>query len=214
MTDPLDLKHAFSTLTDVQRPAADPLDDLARARVARTARNRRRFRVGLAGLTVTAVLGVGVGVVLGDAGESRDSGAGGSQGQSSSVRLVAERFDATPYTFDLTPVGWSVQGENPYAVTIAPDDGSVSTNPDDFVGKLVILFDANPPNGRLTSFKGREVWVQESSDYVTMATRARDSEPAGIVRIQYPRKTGWDTSSMQAFLTSVHVGDTAQHGQG
>lgn len=60
------------------------------------------------------------------------------------ITLVAMPLDAAPYTFDLTPQGWSVQAQKPTAVTIAPDDDSTSSDPDDFEGKLVITFDDNP----------------------------------------------------------------------
>jgi hypothetical protein len=213
MTNTSDLKRALQSVADSDRPATDPLEDLTRARAARTVRTRRRFRLGLAGVTVAAVVGITAGSVL-SAQDSPGSPSGDVAASSAAVRLVSAEFDASPYTFDLTPVGWSVQGENPFAVTIAPDDGSASTSPDDFVGKLVILFDTNEPTGKPTVFEGRTIWVQQSDDYVTMATRARTDEPAGIVRIQYPRKAGWDVPSMQAFLASVHVGAGAQHGQG
>lgn len=214
MTHASDLKHALHLAAEADRPTADPFADLARARAARAVRTRRRFRLGLAGFTVVAVVGITAGGVLNVQDSPGGLATGVAADQSTAVRLVSAEFDASPYTFDLTPVGWSVQGETPFAVTIAPDDGTTSTNPDDFVGKLVILFDTNEPTGKPTTFEGRELWIQESDGYVTMATRSRTGEPNGIVRIQYPRMAGWDIASMQAFLVSVHVGDSAEHGQG
>jgi len=206
-----DIKQALGSVARADVPVPAPDEDLARARGAARARRRRRFRAGLAGLAVTSVLGVGAANVLGDAGGS----GGTTQVSPGTVQLVAKRFDAAPYTFDLTPRGWSVQGQNPYAVTIAPDDGSASESPDDFVGKLVIMFDANEPAGRLLERDAREFWVYDSGDgYTTIATRTRGDEPTGVVRIQYPRDAGWDENSMLAFLASVHVGDTARHGLG
>ncbi|MFC6343613.1 hypothetical protein ACFP8W_16625, partial [Nocardioides hankookensis] len=133
---------------------------------------------------------------------------------SSGVELVAKTFDATPYTFDLTPKGWSVQAQQPTAVTIVPDDGSTSDDPNVFVGKLVILFDANPPSGRAVDQDGRRFWVSGDSGYTTLATRSAPGEPAGVVRIQYPKGAGWDEASMVDFLGSVHVGPGARHGLG
>ena len=202
-----EIKDLLDLAAEAERPAVDPLADLARGRSAHRARTRKRVRTGLTGFALAAVLGVGAVGVIGDGHPDAPAAASG-------VKLVADEFEATPYTFDLTPVGWSVQGQNPYAVTIAPDDGTTSTNPDVFVGKLVILFDTNPPDGQRTTYEGRALWVSADSGYVTMATRSRSGEPAGVVRIQYPRKAGWSETSMEAFLASVHVGDSARHGMG
>jgi hypothetical protein len=202
-----DLKRALLTVAEGDRPEADPAADLARARTAARTRTRRRFRAALAGVTAAAVLAVGAAVAL-------DGPARGPAPTVAGVQLVAERFEATPYTFDLTPQGWSVQAQQPTAVTIVPDDGSLSEEPNDFRGKLVILFDANAPAGRVLDRDGRRFWVSDDSDYTTVATRARDGEPEGVVRIQYPSGTGWDLDAMVAFLASVHVGPAAQHGLG
>jgi hypothetical protein len=198
-----DLKRALQAVAETDRPEHDPTDDLARAREAARARGRRRFRVGLAGVASVAVLAVGTVTVL-DRDPAPDPG----------VHLVAERLDATPYTFDLTPKGWSVQAQTPTAVTIVPDDGSTSSSPDDFRGKLVIMFDANEPDGRVIDQDGRRFWSRGDSDYTTVATRTVAGEPAGVVRIQYPDDAGWDLASMVDFLASVHVGPGARLGVG
>lgn len=216
MTDPSDLKRALQLVADVERPPAEPSADLARVQAAARSRTRHRVRFGLAGLAVVSVLGVGAGLVLSGGPTPPDVTASGDTGPGSAtgVRLVAATFDATPYTFDLTPQGWSVQGQNAFGVTIAPDDGSTSSSPDDFRGKLVIMFDANRPGGRAVESDGRTFWVSGDSGYTTIATRTRGDEPAGVVRIQYPDGTGWDETSMLAFLGSVHVGDGAELGHG
>jgi hypothetical protein len=216
MTDPYDVKQALQLVAETERPTTDLAADLARAQEAVRARTRHRFRLGLAGLAVVSVMGVGAGLVLTGGRATPDVTAAGDAGRTApgSVRLVAATFDATPYTFDLTPTGWSVQGQNPYAVTIAPDDGSTSSNPDDFRGKLVIVFDANEPTGRAIDLDGRRFWLSANSGYTTIATRTSGAEPAGVVRIQYPHDAGWDETSMLAFLASVHVGDTARHALG
>lgn len=204
-----DIKDVLGLAAETDCPVPTPTDDLARAQGAARARTRRRFRAGLAGLAVASVLGVGAATVLDDADQQT------SQVSPGGVELVAQQLDAAPYTFDLTPRGWSVQGQRPQAVTIAPDDGSTSKEPDDFVGKLVIMFDANPPSGDAVELDGRTFWVSDSgAGYTTMATRTRGDEPAGVVRIQYPRDAGWDEDSMLAFLASVHVGDSARLGVG
>lgn len=205
-----DLKRALLTVAEAERPAADPDADLARARTAARARSRRRFRLALSGATTSAVLAVGAVAVL-----DRDPAPSGPSAPAvARVELVAEPFEATPYTFDLTPEGWSVQAQQPTAVTIAPDDGSTSDEPNDFRGKLVIMFDANEPDGRVLDRDGRRFWVASSSDSTTVATRSRAGEPAGVVRIQYPSGTGWDLDAMVTFLASVHVGPGARLGVG
>ncbi|GAB2459743.1 hypothetical protein GCM10027062_44240 [Nocardioides hungaricus] len=202
-----DLRSALRSVADVERAPSDPAADLARARSAAAARTRRRLRLALGGVATAAVLAAGAGVVL-------DSSAPVPDPVTAQVRLVAEPFEAAPYTFGLTPEGWSVQDSRPTAVTIVPDDGSTSDDPSDFEGKLVILFDANPPAGRALERGSRTFWVVGDSGYTSLATRTRPGEPAGVVRIQYPVGTGWDLDSMVAFLASVEVGPGARRGVG
>lgn len=217
-----DLKGMLQSVADAERPPVDPTDDLARARAAARARARRRFRLGLTGATTAVVLTLGATLVL-DRNPADpidpDTATGGATGSATGsaapdVDLVAEPFDATPYTFDLTPNGWSVQAQTEYAVTIAPDDGSASSKPADFRGKLVILFDGNAPDGRMLEHEGRRFWVGGDSSYTVLATKTRGDEPPGVVRIQYPDDAGWDLDSMVTFLASVHVGPGARRGLG
>ena len=129
-------------------------------------------------------------------------------------RLLAQPFEAGPYTFDATPEGWEVQGANPTAVTIAPV-GFPDQEPLSFVGKLVILFDGNPlGGGEQVELDGRAFRVSASEDNTTIATRTRPDEPAGVVRIQYPSDAGWTRETMLDFLAGVHVGSGAQQGVG
>jgi hypothetical protein len=207
MSAPDDLRRALAAVADTTRPDRDVADDLARARTAARSR-RRRVRRSLAGMAGVAVLGAGVGVVaVHDARTAAPSSVAG-------VRLVARSLQAPPYTFGLTPAGWSVQAVGSTAVTIVPDDGSASTDPHDFRGKLVILFDDNPLSGRAIPYAGRTIWLTGDSGYRTLSVRTRGSEPAGVVRIQYPDGAGWDEPSMLAFLASVRVGPGAVQGKG
>jgi len=210
MNDRDELKRALGMAVPDVLPVPEPVRDLERARVALRERNRRRFQVGLGGLVVLAVAGVGTTAVV-DYANAPDSS---STTASTAIQLVDETFDATPYTFDLTPKGWSVQAQNSTAVTIVPDDGSTSGDPDVFVGKLVILFDQNPTSGPAVVDDGRKIWISGDSGYTTMSTRTRAGEPAGVVRIQYPNDAGWTRTAMLDFLASVHVGRTAQPGHG
>jgi len=185
----------------------DPHEDLARARTALRARSRLRFRLGLGALALALVAGVGVTGVLDRAGRPSDSAPSAT---ADSIQLLATTFVAKPYSFDLTPQGWSVQSQSPYAVTIVPDDGSTSPDPNVFVGKLVITFDHNPIGTQLLSGRGRQVWIHTDSGYTTLSMRTAAAEPAGVVRIQYPDNAGWDRSAMARFLRSVHVGAGAK----
>lgn len=210
-----DLRHALDLVAGDGRTGTQPGTDLDRARMALTRRNRRRYSTGLAALTLVAVGGVGV-AALNASGDVPAPGGPSASGPATTtgVRLVARTLDATPYSFGLTPEGWSVQAQTPTAVTIVPDDGSVPTDENDFRGKLVIMFDANPLQGRQVERDGRTFWIGDDPDYTTMATRTAAGEPDGVVRIQFPTGTGWDEDSMLRFLGSVHVGDGAQQGVG
>jgi hypothetical protein len=69
-------------------------------------------------------------------------------GQTHTVALVAWEGTQPPgYRVIEMPKGWVVQGSNPYRLTIAPAHDP-STNPDDFIGKLVVMLrsrDATSP---------------------------------------------------------------------
>jgi hypothetical protein len=207
MDDRTRVKRALGHVLPDGAVAHDPHDDLARARAALRARSRRRFRTGLGALALVVVAGVGVAGVLDRATQPEDTTPSVTAG---SIELLATTLHARPYSFDLTPQGWSVQAQSPYAVTIAPDDGSTSPDPDDFVGKLVITFDHNAMGGQLVAPGRRPVRLHGDSGYTTLSMRTSPGEPTGVVRIQYPDNSGWDRSAMVRFLRSVHVGDGAK----
>ena len=121
------------------------------------------------------------------------------------ISFLAQPFEAGPYTFDQTPVGWEVQGAYPQGVTIAPV-GFPDQEPLSFVGKLVIMFDGNPLSGEQVQRDGRTFWVRGDSGYTTIATPTLPGEPTGNVLIQFPDDTGWTRDTMLTFLASVHVG--------
>jgi len=198
-------------------PAAAPVDagtDLTRGHRALARRRRRRAATGLVGVAAAGVVGVGIGRFAAD--DARPVPAVGVDhgDRSTGVSLLAQPFEAGPYTFDATPEGWEVQGANPTAVTIAPV-GFPDQEPLSFVGKLVILFDGNPlGGGEQVELDGRAFRVSASEDNTTIATRTRPDEPAGVVRIQYPSDAGWTRETMLDFLAGVHVGSGAQQGVG
>ena len=204
-----DLKRLLEPAAETTRAPVDPMVDLARAQRAARARHARRFRLGAVTVAVLTVAAIGLGGVGGADRPDRPAPEAASE-----VRLVSATFDADPYTFDLTPTGWHVQSQNAFAVTIAPDDGSTSDDPDVFIGKLVIMFDQNPLSGTVVDLDGRRFWVHGDSEYTTISTATRPDEPPGAVRIQYPDDAGWTRASMLAFLGSVHVGPGALPGLG
>jgi hypothetical protein len=207
MDDPARIKRALGQVLPDSTPVTDPYDDLARARSALRARSRRRLRLGLGALALVVVAGGGVAAALERTAEPDGSAPAVA---SARIHLVAMRLDAKPYSFDLTPNGWSVQAQNAYFVTIVPDDGSAPADPDVFIGKLVITYDHEPFRGRLAAGGARPVRIGTGSGYTTLSMRTAAGEPAGVVRIQYPDHAGWDRSAMVRFVRSVHVGAGAK----
>jgi hypothetical protein len=207
MDDSTRVKRALERALPESAQPGDPHEDLAHARTALRTRTRHRLGLGAGALALVLIAGVGVAGAFSTAGrpDDREPSAGTAR-----IHLVSATLKAKPYSFGLTPTGWSVQSQSPYAVTIAPDDGSVSSDPDVFVGKLVITFEQNPPPGHLFGGNGRPVWIHVDSHYTTMSTRTTAGEPGGIVRIQYPDDAGWERPTMLRFLRSVHVGPGAK----
>lgn len=205
-----DIKHLFDVASSPVRVGPDPAEDLARAHAASRARTSRRIQLGSVGLALAAVVTAGLLQSINEPSPSSEL----TSPQAGSVRLVAQTFTADPYTFDLTPSGWSVQDTNPYRVTIAPDDGSASDEPDDFVGKLVVMFDQTPPEGKQVALDGRDFWIRYGDDSLTVMTATRRDEPPGTVRIQYIGESKWSPVALMKFLGSVHVGAGALPGNG
>ncbi|WP_019143576.1 hypothetical protein [Aeromicrobium massiliense] len=212
----LDLRTTLDHAAGDGRPDGRPVDpapDLRRARTALLRRSRRRQAAGLGVLALVGVAAVGVALDR-PATQRLPSDTVASSPVDAQVALVAATLDAEPYSFGLTPRGWTVGGRTPTAVTIVPEDGTTSDDPDDFRGKLVVMLDANPLEGREVERDGRTFRVVESDGYTTMATPTLPGEREGVVRIQFPDDAGWDEDAMLAFLGSVHVGDGAEPGVG
>ena len=190
--------------------------DLRRGRRALIRTRQRHAASAVLGVALAGAVGFGL-VQAVDADQTRPQQTTNPPSPSMSpdgVVLLSQPLDAGPYEFATTPEGWAVQGENAFAVVIAPLDGSVSSNPDDFRGKLVILFDKNPPSGEVRTVQGRQFWLRGDSGYTTIATRTLPGEPDGVVSVQFPDDTGWSEEVMLRFLASVSVGPGAQPGLG
>ncbi len=198
--------------------ASVPVDaraDLTRGHRALARTRRRRGAAGLVGVAAAGVVGFGAMRYADPADTGPHHAIETTDPETAAgVAMLAQPFEAGPYTFDATPEGWEVQGATPAAVTIAPI-GFPDQEPLSFVGKLVILFDGNPPgDGEQVDLDGRTFWVSEGEGYTSISTRTRPDEPEGIVRIQFPDDTGWDRQTMIEFLAGVHVGTGAQQGVG
>lgn len=215
-----DLHRLLDDAAATDASPAAPADDLGRARAALVRRRRRTWSGGLVGLAATAVIGVGLTAALSDPPSDPGPTATGSAAPAPTsaagdVRLVAQTFEAGPYTFDQAPEGWVVENVGPFGVTISPDDGSVDPDPDVFTGKLVIMFDGNPIGGGPTvPYDGRTFAVTGDSGYTTISTATLPGEPAGVVRVQFPDDAGWTQDLMLEFLAHVEVGAGAQKGVG
>jgi hypothetical protein len=188
--------------------------DLARGQQALARTRRRRVSAGLLGVAAAGVVGVGL-ARYPDADRGATHTTAEHRTEDAGVTLLAQPFEAGPYSFDSTPQGWEVQGSYPQGVTIAPV-GYADQEPLSFLGKLVIMFDQNPPGrGEELQHAGRTYWVSDNGgDHITISTVTRPNEPQGVVRVQYPSGTGWTRDTMLEFLAGVHVGADARPGVG
>ena len=196
-------------------PAIDVDSDLRRGRRALARTRRRRGAAGLLGVAAAGVIGVGASR-LGDPDQGPTQAVESTTPDpgSGAVTFLAQPLEAGPYTFGTTPEGWEVQGADAFHVTIAPV-GFADQDPASFVGKLTILFDANPLFGEQVEQDGRTFWVNTTNPGTTIvATPSLPGEPEGHVLIQVPDGAGWDRDAMLTFLGSVRVADGAQAGVG
>jgi hypothetical protein len=197
--------------------------DLRRAHSMKARRRARYAALSAAGLAIITVGGLGVTGLRGGApglaandpyATTHHDKNTNSHPPAPAIRLVAKHLDADPYTFATTPAGWAVQGSTPFAVTIAPIDGSVSDNPADFSGKLIIMLAHGNQSGDSITYAGRDFVKRGDSGYTTLVTHTRPGEPHGWVTVQFPNNTGWTTDTMLRFLSTVHVTPSAQAGRG
>jgi hypothetical protein len=207
MTDLTELLDRASGIGGTPMPIAD---DLTRAHAALRRQRRRR---GMAAAGTLCAVGVLAGVA-GTAALDRDPEPSRTVIEDpGSPALFAASETAGPYTFGKLPRGWEVQGTYPQGVTIARI-GDPDQEPLSFEGKLVILYDQNPPSGDRTEYNGREFFSRGDSDHSTVMVRTRDGEPEGTVHVQYPDSAGWSVETMIEFLDAVQVGEGAKPGLG
>jgi hypothetical protein len=211
---------------------ADPRGDLERGRRLL----RRRRLLGGAGVTAAIAVGALVPVALqaggGPAAHHGVSAARTASGQvgkaprpsspppkaPGSIALVAWTGTQPPgYRVSWMPRGWVVQGSTPFALTIAPP-GDKDTNPDSFLGKLVVMLqsaDASSPSGTPKPVNGRPGFF-ESAAQAGGNTEILTFQVAGghWAQVQAPMSLGWDSAELAKFAGGVQVLSAAQPGRG
>jgi len=205
-----ELKNLLDRASEPVDATLPPGNDLARGRAALLRRRARTVRIG--SLAATAVIAAGV-VGFNALDDGPDTPGVVQDDRTEGVQLVAADAEAGPYTFGKLPEGWEVQGVLSSAVTIAPV-GFKDQSPYSFLGKLVIMYDQNPTSGDVTSVNGRDFYSRGDSDHTTVQVATRPGEPDGVVSVQYPDSTGWDTDTMIEFLDAVQVNESAEPGVG
>ena len=137
-------------------------------------------------------------------------------GQTHTVALVAWEGTQPPgYRVSEMPKGWVVQGSNPYRLTIAPAHDP-STNPDDFIGKLVVMLrsrDATSPptEGLPQPVNGRPGMFDVQGDIQSLTFQIAGGQ---WVVVQAPVSLGWNSAELAKFASGVQVLVTAQQGRG
>lgn len=209
MTDLTELLDRASGAASTPIPISD---DLARAHAALRRHRRQRRLVAVGAVCVAAIGGVLAGQAAFDDAPG-DSTTVTETPSAADTVLFAADVSAGPYTFGKLPRDWEVQGEYPQGVTIA-EIGDDDQEPLSFLGKLVIMYDRNPPSGAPVEYNGREFYTRGDSDHHTVAVRTRAGEPEGVLSVQYPDTAGWDFQTMIEFLDAVLVGAGARPGVG
>jgi hypothetical protein len=202
----------------------DPAADLHRGRAL--LRRRRLTRSCGAGAAAIVVTGLVAGVAaLG--GAARHAGPVAShrlQPASNSpashparlphIRLVAYRGTQVPgYQVAEVPTGWTIQGGDPYVLTIAPV-GDPNKDIDAFTGKLIVTMEGQPtyPQGAaadpVNGHQG-EFWVAGGYQQLNYLY-----SPGRWVIVQAPATLGWDAAQMAKFAGGVQILGNAQPSKG
>lgn len=164
--------------------------DLGRARTA--LRRHRTRRTSAAALVVIAVAASGWGAASISGGPLNRSSSATAPSPSAvspaRQKLVPAGLEAGPYLIGKVPEGWELQADDP--AVLAPSDGSVSADPHDLVGKLVVIFAVNPVGkGTALRWNGEAFVARGSGDTAVLARATRDDEPRGSLLVQYPVKS-------------------------
>jgi hypothetical protein len=145
--------------------------------------------------------------------------AGRGSNAAGSVKLVAWTGTQPPgYRVNWMPSGWTVQGSTPFALVIAPP-GDTDTNPDSFVGKLVVMLQSasvtSQPAGTSQPVDGRpgffESAAQAGGDTEILTFKNNNGQ---YVVVQAPMSLGWSSAQLAQFCGGVTVLAAAQQGVG
>jgi hypothetical protein len=194
--------------------------ELARADLgrSRTARTRRRVRVGVAGLGVAAVAVVGTTAVV--AHQPQDTTVAPTPRISApdrtgtTIELVAYEGEQQPgFVIDKVPEGFVLQGATPFHLNVTrPGDDS---HIDDFRDKLVVMLESRSvtgaPKGEPVDVGGLDGWLRDSGGGALVLTYL-DGEHRVVVQ-------AWETLGLTGdqlveFAEGVTVTDEAQAGVG
>jgi hypothetical protein len=139
----------------------------------------------------------------------------GSRGPVRAIRLVAYQGAQAPgYQVAEVPAGWTIQGGNPYVLTLAPV-GYPDQNVDSFVGKLVVMLNsasAGPPTqGSPDPVDGRPGKFDVQGDTQILIYKDASGQ---WVDIQAPTSLGWGASQLAQFASGVQVLGNARQGVG
>jgi hypothetical protein len=220
-------------------PATAPVDahaDLGRGRAAVSRTRRRRTAVGLVGLAAAGVVGVGAQQYAGrhdlavDATQHRGPSSptgdpshatATDTGKDAQIVLLARPTAVGAFSFDQVPEGWEPQDAPPgdpgvsaalgtNLVTFATA-GFPDKYPENFLGKLVVMFNRSGTFGEKREVDGRTFWINTSGGgpYTQLYVHTRAGEPEGVLNVQYPDHTGWTQDAMIAFLDGIHLGPGA-----
>ena len=232
-----DLTHLLERAAGPEGSPADATTDLTRGRRALARTRVRRATTGLAGVAAVGVLGValsrggddGAAPIATDpsvaptvvATPTAEGSPGATEAPTQAPTVASSPTVAadpsapvtgpaapTFYSVPATPDGWVVQGSSPYGVTWArPGDTTV---PEDFEGKLVLMFSTNRRYGEQQLVDGRPFWVLDNGDgYTRITVKTRADEPKGNLELQYPTAQ-WTPEQAIAFLSGVRALDGAE----
>lgn len=225
-----DLKDLFAlALADANAPhcdvPADPSADLARGRKLLARRARRRMlgaaTVAAAAAAAAVVAMAVVPTVTGGTAAKTTASSAAHPHAGTGIRLVAYTGSQPPgYTVQLIPAGWVVQGSDPFALVIAPENAP-NKDPDVFIDKLVITqesFDLPAAGGQGWSpvhVAGHAAYysVQPGGGTQTASLVIQEA-PGRWLLVQAPTSLGWTEQQLVQFGLGVTVLRTAQEGKG
>jgi hypothetical protein len=201
----------LTTLLDhAAGPAGGPVHteaDLTRGRRALARTRVRRTAAGLAGVAAAGVIAVGL-------------TAGGHDAPVATERPAVVTLHRTAavaaggFSFTALPVGWSIAGVTPTAVTLTQDGADADPDPDVFTGKVTVTFDGEFAAGERIRQDGQDYWLSHDSAHTWVSAYTRPGEPTGRLAIQFPDDTGWTRQTMLDLVSAVRVLDAAQPGVG